>query len=456
MSLSRILTGVALCAILAEPAMAAVTAEEAKLLGTKLTQFGAEKAGNSDGTIPPYTVEGAKIKMVPGADPEQGIWPNPFASDKTVLTITGANADQYKSKLDEGTLALLKRWPDSYRLNVYPTRRTAPYPDWVLKNTVANATKAKLVNDRGDGVTGAHAGIPFPIPKNGLEVLWNNYLSWIPLATEGRAPGFMVDSSGSINPLDVSDTYYEFSYYNPDSASLDGPYFKQLIDAVAPPSVAGKKTLKHYTIDFSKDGDTAWAYTPGQRRVRVAPEFSYDTPASPYGGVIFYDEVYGYAGRPDRFDWKLVGKKEMYVPYNSYDFINSDPKDLLNKNHPNADKMRWELHRVWEVVATLRPDSKHFYKERRFYFDEDSWKILLTVGYDQAGQIHRVGQEQCAQQYDPKSPYFACGFTFQDLTKGQYMATRVTGGSAKGFQRVTALRPSSATNAAAMAGAGIR
>ncbi len=450
----RVLLGAALSAALVGPAAAAVSADEAKLLGTSLTAFGAEKAGNADGSIPAYSAAATKITPPAGADPAKGVYPNPFADEKPLFSITPQNADQYKGKLNEGNLALFKRWPD-YRMDVYKTHRTAPYPDWVLKNTQANATQAKLVNEQGDGVEGAYGGIPFPIPKNGLEVLWNHFLYWQPVAMEGLSPGYLMDASGALTNLQISQVYYEAQYYNPDNAALDGAYFKLKSTSVGPPRSVGEGNLAWYSMDYSKITQKAWSYAPGQRRVRLAPEFTYDTPAAPYGGALFYDEIFLFSGRPDRFDWKLVGKKEMYVPYNAYDLVNSSPDQAMGPQHLNNARQRWELHRVWEVEATLKQGARHVFSKRKFYFDEDSWKIVLATGYDQAGEIYRTGNQNCYQVYDPNTPWMSCTFTIYDLAKGQYMSTPLWGGK-NGFLRTVPLRPAAETTSGGLAGSGIR
>lgn len=443
-------------ALAVSTALAAVSEDEARqLVGGELTRFGAEAAGNAEGTIPPY--DPAQTQITPPADykPGSGRYPNPFADDEPLFTISAENLDEYRDKLDEGTIALINRWPETYKLHVYPTRRTAPYPEWVLENTVKNATRANLINELGEGVEGAYGGIPFPIPKNGLEVLWNNFLYQQPVAQEGMSIGYLVDSNGSITNVGQNEGYFENQYYNPDKTQLDSPaYYKMLNLTRAPARKAGEGSLTHYSINYTVQDQTNWSYSPGQRRVRLAPEFKYDTPSASYGGGIFYDEIYLFSGRPDKFDWKLVGKKEVYIPYNSYDLTQSSPQEALHHQHLNPERVRWELHRVWEVEATLRPGERHAYSKRVFLFDEDSWKAVSATGYDQSGEIYRVGYQGPFQLYDPKAPYFYQSFWFYDLQKNQYLITPVWGD--KGNLRPTDARPSYSTTASALQGTGLR
>lgn len=238
--------------VIAGMASAAVSEEEARRLGNELTLFGAESAGNTEGTIPAYDPARARIEPPANYMAGSGRYPNPFADDEPLFTISAENLERHRDKLDEGTIELIKRWPASYKLHVYPTRRTAPYPEWVLENTVKNATRASLINDMGDGVTGAYGGIPFPIPKNGLEILWNNFLYQQPVAQEGVSIGYLVDTNGNTTHLGAYQAYFENQYYNRAKTELDGPaYYKMLNIASAPARKAGDGSLTHYSIDYT-------------------------------------------------------------------------------------------------------------------------------------------------------------------------------------------------------------
>ena len=98
----------AIASLVAAPALAAVSAEEAKQLGTTLTSTGAEKAGNKDGTIPEYT---GGIKAPAEFKTGSTKRPDPFASEKPRLVITGKDMGAQADKLTEGTKELLKRYP---------------------------------------------------------------------------------------------------------------------------------------------------------------------------------------------------------------------------------------------------------------------------------------------------------------------------------------------------------
>jgi hypothetical protein len=179
-------------------ASAAVSASEAQQLGTTLTPFGAQKAGTADGVIPAYTGGIAAMSGLPQGGPTTG-YPDPFASEKPLFSVTGTNMSQYTSQLTPGTQALLQRYPD-YRLDVYQTHRTMSYPEWVLQDSIKNATSAQMVGD-GDGVTGAYGGVPFPIPQDGNEVVWNSFLEYHPASCHMLYQNYLVDASGAVTQL---------------------------------------------------------------------------------------------------------------------------------------------------------------------------------------------------------------------------------------------------------------
>ena len=120
-------------------AWAAVTPQEADKLGKELTAFGAEKAGNADGTIPAY--EGAEAPL-PGWEwgkVRREYWKH--KDEKPLFSIDASNVDKYKDRLDDGQITALKT-VKGYRMDVYPTHRNCGITkEWAVR-TKANATEA--------------------------------------------------------------------------------------------------------------------------------------------------------------------------------------------------------------------------------------------------------------------------------------------------------------------------
>jgi hypothetical protein len=404
---------------LADRAQAAVTPEEAKQLGTTLTEFGAEKAGNADGSIPSYTHD--PVRAPPGFKPGSGRYPDPFSGEKPLFSIDAKNVAQYAGMLTEGVKEQIRRFP-TFRMDVYPTHRTIRYPKHVLDRCAKNAVTAKLT-ETGNGVDGEPYGcVPFPIPKNGLEVLWNHILRYQVGETGMLAhqSTWIVDANGRRTDSGGLNLYYYNWYTESGRTQLRDKWASAaMVETTRPSESAGEKTLIKYSIDYDKQDSRAWFYTPGQRRVRIAPEFAYDTPNASIGGLQFFDEIGMFAGKPDRFDFKLIGKKEMYIPYNDYRFtFDVPPETSVTPKHVNPNVVRWEKHRVWVVEATLKPGKRHVYQRRTFIFDEDSWSISGVDAYDHAGKLAKTAWGSMVPLYD--SPSFAYPEAIYDLNKGAY------------------------------------
>jgi hypothetical protein len=387
--------------------------------GEGLTPLGAEQAGNTDGTIPAWS---GGIRTPPAGYKPGDHHPDPFADDRVLFTINGENVDQHKDKLSPGQLALLKTY-STYKMDVYPTQRSASYPQRIYDATEENAKTAKLVAN-GNGVTDAIIGIPFPVPKNGGEVIWNHILRyrgdaaarWISQAAPTRGGDYTL-----VNFEDEFDFYYS----KPEArfAELNNIIlaFKQKV--TSPARLAGTILLVHETLNQVAEPRKAWTYNPGQRRVRRAPNVAYDNPGTASDGMRTSDQFDMFNGAPDRYDWKLVGKQEMYVPYNSYD-LHSDKlsySDILTPLHINQDHARYELHRVWVVEATLKAGERHVYARRTFYFDEDSWQILLVDQYDSRGELWRVSEGHSINYYDVPT-FWTTLEVHYDLQAGRYLA----------------------------------
>ncbi|HYK00013.1 MAG TPA: DUF1329 domain-containing protein [Burkholderiaceae bacterium] len=430
------------------PAMAAIGADEAKALGTTLTAVGAEVAANKDGTIPAYS--GGMTKLPPEFKAGDGIRPNPFASDKPRLSIDGKNLAQHGAQLTDGTKALLQKYP-SFRVDVYPTHRSVAFPKWVADNTAKNAVKVKTLNE-GRSIEGAQAGFPFPIPKTGYEAMWNHLVRFNGQAYEAKYRNLNVDASGRTTLATEGLSNQEFPYWDPSKTS--DTYWRIKLTYTGPARRAGEALMIVDPIDMGTKDRRAWMYLPGQRRVKVAPDLAHDTPNPGTAGATTFDDTFIFNGSMDRFDFKLVGKKEIVVPYNAYAAVYQAKQDqLLKPNHLNPDLVRWELHRVWVVEATLREGKRHVYSKRTFYLDEDSWAALASDEYDARGQLYRTGFAYMAPSYDLPAPYTDM-FGHYDLVSGVYSLTGFI--AETGGLKHTKPLPDREWTADSLAGAGVR
>ena len=406
-------------ALTAGSALAAVSSQEVAKLGASLTPFGAEKAGNAAGTIPEWT---GGITQAPAGYKTPGQHHvDPFAGDKPLFTITKANLEQYQDNLTPGQVAMFNTYPNSYQMPVYQSRRSASAPQWVYDNSIKNAASAKLL-DGGNGFADAYGGIPFPIPQSGVEVLWNHIARYRGSYIVRRASEVAVQRNGSYS-LVTSQQEALFKFYNPKgtAADLNNIMFYYLSFTKSPARLAGGAVLVHETLDQVKEPRQAWGYNAGQRRVRRAPNLAYDTPIAAADGLRTADDTDMFNGAPDRYDWKLVGKKEIYIPYNNYKVTSPEVKyeDLLHVGHLNPALTRNELHRVWVVEGTLKSAARHIYSKRTLFLDEDSWQTAVVDQYDGRGELWRVSIAYLKNYYDLPTTWSALD-TFHDLQARRY------------------------------------
>ncbi len=403
------------------PSLARVTPQEAERLKTDLTPVGAERAGNRDGSIPAW--EGGLTSAPPCYKGEGTRYCDPFPEDKPLFTISAANAQQYKDLLSVGQLAMLQKYPQSYKMAVYPSRRPFANLPYIYEATYQNALKASL-GGSGEALVDAVVGVPFPIPKTGHEPIWNHKTRYRGTSLQRWNNQFAVTTAGGYNQVKIrEDVTFPYSEKGATPAGLNNViiYFLQVV--TAPARLAGTITLVHETMDQVREPRRAWQYNPGQRRLRRAPNVGYDNPGTAADGLRTNDQTDTFNGATDRYTWKIVGKKEMVVPYNSYKLHDSryKYKDIIQKGHINQDLPRYELHRVWVVDAVTKPGTTHIYKRRTFYLDEDSWGIVLVDVYDRRDQLWRFQEAHPFLDYD-KGVMGTVGETIYDLQSNRYLA----------------------------------
>ncbi|MCU7217333.1 DUF1329 domain-containing protein [Pseudomonas sp. VE 196-7] len=411
--------GVLGLSLLATSVMAAVPAAEADKLGKSLTPMGAEMVGNADGSIPAWK----PLPKNAGTVDSKGFLSDPFGSEKPLFTITAQNVEQYKAKLAPGQYAMFKRYPDTFKMPVYPSHRGSTVPDDVFAAIRKNATTTNLVAG-GNGLENFDTAVPFPIPKSGLEVIWNHITRYRGGSVTRLVTQATPQTNGSFSLVYFQDQFVfrdKMKDYDPANPGNILFYFKQKV--TAPARLAGTVLLVHETLDQVKEPRKAWVYATGQRRVRQAPQVSYDGPGTAADGLRTSDNLDMYNGAPDRYDWALEGKKEMYIASNSYKIDSPTLKyaDIIKAGHINQDLTRYELRRVWHVVATLKPGQRHIYAKRDFYIDEDTWQAAVIDHYDGRGQLWRVAEAHAEDYYDKQVPWYALEALY-DLQSGRYLA----------------------------------
>jgi len=392
--------------------------------GADLTPIGAERAGNAEGTIPAWT--GGITAPPPDYEPG-GPRPDPFAEDPVLFTIDASNWKQHAAHLTEGQIALLRAHPDTWRMPIYRTRRSASYPDFVYDAIPENAKSAKLITQGKGGVEGARVSSPFPIPTQGVEVIWNHNLRWRGIYIkrhDGLAP---VTRRGNYRIV-LSAQEIGIPYGSPRDTAFRRKYpnimFAVKSKIIAPALLAGNGTLAIETINQTHDPRKVWSYSLALRRVVRNPYVAYDFPAANSDNLRTVDDIELFIGPPDRFEWELIGKREIYIPYNAYRLESRDvaPEAILLTHHINPELARYELHRVWVVEGKLKKGQKHVYSRRVFYVDEDSWQISVADLYDLDGRLWRVAEAHAVNFYDVPVLWSALE-VYNDLEARRYLVS---------------------------------
>ena len=369
---------------------AAQSAVNPALLTTTLTPIGAERAGNADGSIPAWT--GGYTTVPDGWQPGQAM-PDLFASEQPIITIDSSNMAAHADRLTDGVMALMTKY--GFSIKVYPTHRTAAAPQSVYDNIAKNATTAQL-DPRGPrfGFKNAFGGVPFPIPNMsdplsaGAQIIWNHNARWAAYAYSAINWAYVINN-GELVLASKNDIKTDYPYYTPgnNASNFGGIQYRYSDSVTGPANLVGTASLTFSTTD----GPTiAWELLNGQGRVRKAPEVSYDTPSSYTDGISNYDEYFGFTGALLKYDWKFLTKKEVYVPYNNNAMVLVEPEKAHLAHFLDPNIVRWELHRVWVVEATLHPGERNVMARRRYYVDEDTWIITHGDTWDSNDNLYHV------------------------------------------------------------------
>ncbi|NQZ88225.1 MAG: DUF1329 domain-containing protein [Saccharospirillaceae bacterium] len=409
-------------AIVSTATFAKVSPAEVAKLNNELTPMGAVRGANQDGSIPAWN---GGITSVPAGYTVGDHHIDPFSADNVEYTITSSNVAQYKAMLTPGQVKLFETYPTTYKMNVYQSRRSASYPEHVYQASIDNAGRTELV-EGGNGIENAAVGIPFPIPKDGLEAIWNHILRYRGEAITRQGGQAAPTASGDYTYLGFEDQLMiPYGEKTASAAKLKETniLFKFKQKVTEPARLAGTALLVHETMNQIQTPRQAWTYNTGQRRVRRAPNVAYDTPGTASDGLRTTDDFDMFNGAPNRYNWTLKGKQELLIPYNDYRLHSDSLKyaDILQPGHINPEHVRYEKHRVWVVEASLKSDTRHTYKKRVFFIDEDSWQIAVTDIYDNRDELYRVGVAHGINYYEVPTQWSTLE-VFHDLQSRRYIA----------------------------------
>ncbi len=387
------------------------------------TPLGAERQGNAEGSIPPWT--GGITTPPENYDPGRHEV-DPFPDDKPLYTINASNADDYQDILGPGQMALLQTYPDTWRLNVYRTRRSAALPEWVYDGIERNGTNIDPSVPLGKPLYEvARIGPPFPFPVTGEQVLWNHNLRWRGLRIKRALANTPVTQRG-FYLLVRGEWDIAFPYGTPEVTEFSRRHpnvMVALISKLTSPSLlANSASLVLEPIDHVESRRSTWVYLNSLRRVIRRPFQGYGFPSANTDSLRTIDEFELFNGATDRFDWQLLGKREMLIPYNSYRLHSSDlnTDDIVQAGHINPDLARYELHRVWVVEGRLKKGEKHPYSRKIYYVDEDTWQVARSESYDRSGKLWRVAEAHALNFYTIPVTLSTLD-VFHDLKNNRYL-----------------------------------
>lgn len=405
--MKRFILSAVLLAWFSLPVMAAT-------LGKDLTPVGAERAANTDGSIPAWHADEL-------SDQQHQEWMQRIAAESPLYTITAENMMQYQQWLAPGLRKLFELHPDSFQIPVYQTHRTARQPEWTYQNIQRNINDARI-SESGDELLAAWPGTPFPIPATPQEIMWNHQTRWkglfisLHLYENTVYPNSLVDSLETI--IETYAEFYNRERTSPEISRRNIYYFSHIL---GPARLAGGGLLIQDSLRPIQHPRQAWIYVTGERRMRRTPALGYDSPLFNSEGIRVADEIDIFNGPLDRYNWELIGKREMLIPYNNQKmrYNRCDDPQALTPFHLSPHAMRFEKHRVWVVEATLKPDARHIYKRRTFYIDEDTWSIVLVDIYDKDDDLWRFTMRFSAY-YEEMPGMFSSLDTYHDLKDGAY------------------------------------
>ena len=396
--------------------------EQVDRLQVDLTPVGALRAGNADGRIPAWT---GGITQAPDGYKPGTIHPDPREDEIPLFRVDASNFNEHSAHLTPGQVAMLSKYDESYFLNVYPTHRSAAFPQRIYDKTAANGLSGRLTDD-GEGVLDVAEGFPFPFPENGRELIWNHKLKYKGLGSKRRLNLVNATAGGSYQLVNMQIELLS-QYHQPGATleSIDNRLLYLFQTIKSPSRLAGTLLLVHESVNQALRPRDVWTYNPSQKRVIRAPNVAYDSPSVATDGLSVSDMADMFNGAMDRFDWSLEGKREIYVPYNAYRIhgSSSDYEDMVMPGHLDPSLMRYELHRVWVVEARLRDGSRHINPRRTYYLDEDSYQVLLVEHYDKRGELWRFSEAHPIVYYEVPTLWTSVE-SHHDLQSGRYVSYR--------------------------------
>ena len=393
------------------------------LASAPLTAVGADAAANADGTVPAYT-DGLRAFSARRTPKLGERLDHPYAADAPQFTIDRRSMRQHAALLSAGHQRLMRTHAD-FRMAVYPSRRSVSFPPAIEQASRSNESVTRLVN--ADEIEGVTMGVPFRRPKTGVEVIWNHRLRYRGQANDWVFNRGVRHESGD---LELSQARWQFqTHYNrlsSDGVEARDDMIYQSLMFLEPAEVYPRyQNVMHESLSPGVTRRKLWGgISPRSKTFLVTGD---NDALGIFSRKIRFGDMFDvFSGITDAYVYKLVGKREMIVPYNAFAFavdVGLRPEDVLTPDHLNPDFTRYERHRVWVVEANVRQGKGHTFDRRVFYVDEDSWAILMVDCYTD-GELVRFQEGHLLPVYPTESVAYAPHVVYQfDIPR--YFATRL-------------------------------
>jgi hypothetical protein len=251
--------------------------------------------------------------------------------------------------------------------------------------------------------------------------MWNHVFRWRGGSVERQIVWLPVAATGGSYVVKVRQNI-AFDQQGYMARPVDGRLYASTAYFSAPPSAIGTRVATWEPIDPAGEARARWVFVPQTLDTRRLPSYDHDTWELFAGGQRTADQNDGWNGSPERYDWKLVGKRELLIGYNAYRIANKTLpyKAIAIAKNVDPELLRYEVHRVWVVEATLRQGRNHRFPKRVFYVDEDTWQVAQEEVYTKDDQLFRFGDHQMMQYYDVQVPWYAATI-HHNLAAGSYM-----------------------------------
>ena len=356
---------------------------------------------------------------IDGYDPNSNSYPDPYLDDKILFTIDKSNYRKYADELlTPGQIEMFKTYSDTFKMHIYPSRRSCSVPPEVIKLTKQNAK----LTDEGEGVSGVIGSIPFPEPKEALHHVWNHILRYRGVNIYGSSPFYIINPDNSISY--GAGEAIAINYWNPFVKNEKGLQGMLMSKVTHPPRLADASVLVIESLNAKMTPRRAWVYNPGTRRVRRAPDIAYDYKPSSSQGITTTDQFDGFNGAKDRYEWTFVGQEKKLMPYNAYKLHETEIDKILKPFHIDQDYLRYELVNVNIVQADLKQDKRHILPHRTMYFDSDSHNMLVEETFDDNREIMAYREFPVINYYDQPMCLSVHSATY-DFDSRRYQLTNV-------------------------------